>query len=78
MSDLVWRKVYELTKGYPPQFNAAAAYDVIMEAWRMGFDVVKAPAGSDLYNIAMQEIGLSMSNYRSNGMADNMGAENIK
>ncbi len=62
VSDPIWRKVAELTAGYHPQFNAAAAYDVVKAAWRMGFDVVQAPAGSNLYSAAMQEIGVSMSN----------------
>lgn len=54
MDDPIWRKVSELTKGYHPQFNAAAAAELVEQAWRMGFDVVKAPEGSDLYNVAMQ------------------------
>lgn len=62
MSDSIWRKVSELTKGYPPQFNAQAAHDLVEAAWRMGFDVVKAPLGSDLYNRAMQEKAMLMSN----------------
>jgi hypothetical protein len=74
MSDPIWRKVAELTKDYHPQFNAGAAYDVIKAAWRMGFDVVRQPVGSDLYGAAMQEIGISMSNAGSNGQAD--GAQN--
>ncbi|MDR5729693.1 MAG: hypothetical protein RB191_19935 [Terriglobia bacterium] len=74
MSDPIWRKVHELTKDYNPHFNAAAAYDLVKAAWRMGFDVVRAAPGSDLYNAAMQEIGIAMRNSGSNGMADNMNA----
>lgn len=62
MNDPIWRKVAELTQGYSPHFNAAAAYDLIETAWRMGFDVVKAPPGSDLYNVAMQERANMMRN----------------
>jgi hypothetical protein len=78
MSDPIWRKVADLTKDYHPQFNAAAAYDVIKAAWRMGFDVVRQPVGSDLYGAAMQEIGISMSNASSNGQADGMNAYDAK
>lgn len=40
MNDLAWKRVHELCQEYDPHFNAAAAYDVIVAAWRMGFDVV--------------------------------------
>ena len=56
MSDPIWEKVSELIKDYPSEFNAIAAYNVVSSAWRMGFDVVKQPAGSDLYSAAMQKI----------------------
>lgn len=56
MLDPIWTKIEELTRGYHPMFNKAAAYDLVKEAWRMGFDVVRQPPGSDLYNIAMQQI----------------------
>ena len=62
MSDPIWQKVSELTQGYSAEFNGAAAYDVVKAAWRMGFDVVKQPPGSDLYNAAMQEIGIMSTN----------------
>ena len=54
MSDPIWTKVHELLEGYPPEFNAQAAYDVVKEAWKMGFDVVRAPAGSDLFGNAIR------------------------
>jgi hypothetical protein len=46
---MIWKKVSELTAGYPPQFNAAAAFDLVEKAWKMGFDVVRQPEGSDLF-----------------------------
>jgi len=54
VSDPVWDRVRELCEGYPAEFNASAAYDVVLAAWKMGFDVVKAPAGSDLYLTALR------------------------
>jgi hypothetical protein len=61
MSDSIWLKVSELTKGYPSEFNAGAVYDLVKEAWRMGFDVIPVPKGSDLYNIAMHEIAINIA-----------------
>lgn len=49
MNDPIWDRVGELLKGYPPEFNAVAVYDLVRDAWKMGLDVVKAPEGSDLY-----------------------------
>lgn len=49
MTDPIWKKVVELTEGYPPEFNAAAVYDLVRSAWRMGFNVVRDPAGPALY-----------------------------
>jgi len=62
MNDPIWQKVYELTKGYPPTFNAAAVAELVEKAWRMGFDLVQAPTGSDLYNVAMQARAVMFSN----------------
>jgi hypothetical protein len=56
MSDPVRAKVSELCAGYPPEFNAQAAYELVLSAWRMGFDVVKAPADSALYTDAVKKI----------------------
>jgi hypothetical protein len=62
MTDPIWDRIHELCAGYPPEFNAAAAYDVIREAWRMGFDVVKAPEGSNLYGAYCQKFALLSRN----------------
>lgn len=49
MSDPIWSKVHELLEGYPPEFNAAAVYDLVRNAWRMGFNIVRDPAAPLLY-----------------------------
>lgn len=54
MNDPVWDRVHQLCEGYPPEFNAAAVYDVVLAAWKMGFDVIKAPEGSSLYADAIK------------------------
>lgn len=56
MSNRAWQKVSELLgQDYPPEFNAGAAYELVLAAWRMGFDLVRQPAGVDLYQAHIQE-----------------------
>lgn len=55
MSNPVWKKVHELTEGYPPEFNSKAAYDLVLAAWRMGFEVVRDPEGPARYLNAITE-----------------------
>lgn len=60
MSDPSWRKVTELCAGYPPEFNAGALHDLVVKAWRMGFDVVKAPPDSDLHGDYIKSLNESL------------------
>lgn len=49
MTDPVWRKTAELTEGYQADFNAMSVYNLVRDAWRMGFNVVRDPAAPALY-----------------------------
>lgn len=71
MSDPALKKVTELCDGYPPEFNAGAVYKLVVKAWQMGFDIVKAPAGSNLYRDYVLESGRVLMNYP--GQCDALG-----
>lgn len=73
MSDPVWDKVYELTQGYPAEFNTALVYDLVMSAWRMGLNIVRDPEAPQLYLDAMRAIGEAS---RPPDQALQMGLEN--
>lgn len=66
MSDPIWDKVYELMQGYPPEFNAAAVYDLVSNAWRMGFNIVRDPTGPALYLEAIRAQNEAMRNVNQN------------
>ena len=55
-------KTYQLLQGYPREFNAAAAEDLVRRAWRMGFDVVRDPCAPARYQQAVQEENEAMRN----------------
>ena len=55
-------KTYQLLQGYPREFDAAAAEDLVRRAWRMGFDVVRDPDAPARYEQAMREENEAMRN----------------
>lgn len=64
MNDPIWDKVRSLCHGYSPYFNASAAYDVVVAAWKMGFDVVPDPNGPERLRAAQATIARDMQNVR--------------
>jgi len=63
MSDPIWEKVAQLTKGYPPEFDAGAVYLLVQNAWRMGFDVFPLPEDrKGQYIEAMLKISQQLQN----------------
>lgn len=59
---------------YPPEFNAGAAYELVLAAWKMGFDLVRQPAGIDLYHAYAQEEAEAMAP----SQAQQMGLQNVR
>lgn len=49
MNGPAWDKVRELTKDYPPEFNAKAAHDLVLAAWQMGFNLMRDPEAHNRY-----------------------------
>jgi hypothetical protein len=64
MNDPIWDKVRELGKGYSPYFNASTAYDLVVTAWKMGFDVVPDPNGPERLRAAQAAIAREMQTAR--------------
>ena len=62
MTDPIWTKVHALLEGYPPEFNAQAVYCLVRDAWRMGLNVVRDPAGPTLYLEALRAQSEAMRN----------------
>jgi len=58
------RRVYELTKGAPPEFNAAPVRQLAIDAYRLGYEVVQKERAPARVNTRLAEAERDAKRYR--------------